>query len=224
MTIGMEEKFEKDFWEDAKNIGEIKRSPSHPVVKFFSNQRIEYIKKFLDFNSISSALDIGCGTGFSSYYFPTSLKLVGLDFSYRNLALNPLKNKTQASAYSLPFQDNSFDLVYGWDFLHHLESPEKSVLEMSRITRKYIVLFEPNRNNPIQFFYGLLNSQERGTLEFNQKKLLKLIEKINFRIISCDSVGWVFAGASPTFSLRFAKQLSFSHKLGISSVIISEKK
>jgi len=223
MMVYVEEKLEKDFWEDAKNIGEIKRPPNHPVVKFFSKQRIEYLKKYLDFNSIHSALDVGCGTGFSSYYLSSTMKLVGLDFSYRNLVLNPLKNKAQASAYLLPFQDKSFDLVYGWDLLHHLEYPEKSIQEMARVTRKYLVLFEPNRNNPIQLIYGLVNSQERGTLEFHKRKLLELITKINFRIIVCDSVGWVFAGASPTFSLGLAKHLSFSHKLGISVVIISEK-
>jgi len=220
----VKEKSEKDFWENAEAIGEIKRIPTHTVVKFFSNQRIQYMKKYFDLNSIHSALDIGSGTGFSSYYFPSFIKLTGLDFSFRNLTINPLKNKVQASAYSLPFQTNSFDLVYGWDFLHHLESPEESIEEMARVTKKYLVLFEPNGNNPIQFFYGLLNSQERGTLEFNQRILIELIEKIDFRIISCDSVGWVFAGASPTFSLKIIKHLPFSHKLGISSVIISEKK
>jgi len=137
-------------------------------------------KKYLDFNSIHSALDVGCGTGFSSYYLSSTMKLVGLDFSYRNLVLNPLKNKAQASAYLLPFQDKSFDLVYGWDLLHHLEYPEKSIQEMARVTRKYLVLFEPNRNNPIQLIYRLLNSQERGTLEFHKRKFLELITKINF--------------------------------------------
>ena len=219
----MHEKLEKNFWDTAKNIGEIKRSPLHPVVKFFSEQRIQYMKKYMDFNSIHAALDVGCGTGFSSCNFPSFIKLVGLDFSYRNLTLNPMKEKTQASAYYLPFKSNSFDLVYGWDFLHHLDSSEISIDEMARVTKKYLVLFEPNSNNPIQFIYGLLNRQERGTLQFNKKKMLALIKKIKFRIISCDSVGWIFAGASPQFSLGLATHFPFIHKLGISSVIICEK-
>jgi len=69
MTIILEEKLEKDFWEEAKNIGEIKLPPNYPVVKFFLSQKIECLKKFLDFNSICSDSDIGCGAGFSFYYF-----------------------------------------------------------------------------------------------------------------------------------------------------------
>ncbi len=218
----MDEKFEKNFWENAENIGELKRPINHLVVKFFSNQRIQYMKKYIDFNTIESALDVGCGTGYSSYHFPFK-KLIGLDFSFRNLMINPMKPKIQASAYQLPFRSNSLDLVYGWDFLHHLETPEMAIEEMARVTKKYLVLFEPNKNNPIQFIYGLVNKQERGTLQFDKKKLLELIKNTNFRVKVSDSVGWVFAGASPKLSIRFVKYLPFSNKLGISSVIICEK-
>ena len=204
----MDEILEKDYWETVQNAGEVKRQASHQVVNFFSIQRIKYLTKYLDIKSISTALDVGSGTSFSSYYFPKPINLTSLDFSLRNLKLNPMKNKIQASAFKLPFSNNSFDLVYGWDFLHHLDNPTNAVFEMARVTKKYIVLFEPNRNNPIQFIYALLNKNERGTLKFNKKKLIELMNQINFKLITCETVGWIFAGASPTFSLNLCKHFS----------------
>jgi len=219
----MDESAEKKYWENVENVGEVKRLPSHPVVKFFSNQRIEYMANYIDLKNIKNALDVGCGTGFSSFHFPKSINMTGIDFSFRNLVLNPLKNKIQASTYCLPFRSESFDLVYGWDFLHHLDSPLKAIFEMMRLTKKYLVLFEPNRNNPIQYLYGLLNVHERGTLEFNKKKLIELASTSGLKIIHSDSIGWVFAGASPNFSINIIKHLPFSHPLAISSVVICKK-
>ena len=148
---------------------------------------------------------------------------VGIDFSLRNLVIAPIKNKMQASAYCLPFKSNAFDLVYGWDFLHHLDFPERSVVEMARVTKNYLVLFEPNRNNPIQYLYGLSNKNERGTLKFNKKKLLDFLEIIKFKLIVCNSVGWIFAGAFPETFLPICGKLPFSHMFGISNVLICQK-
>jgi len=219
----MKEILEKRYWENVKSAGEIKRDATHPVVTFFASQRIEYLKKFIDFNDIQNALDVGCGTGFSAVHFQSSIDLIGIDFSLRNLIIAPIKSKMQASAYCLPFSSNTFDLVYGWDFLHHLDSPEKSVIEMARVTKKYLVLFEPNSNNPIQFLYAFSNKNERGTLKFNKNKLLEFLDIIKFKLIKCDTVGWTFAGATPKYLLRLNKHLPFSNRMGISSVLICEK-
>ena len=221
----MNEKDEKKWWDTGTGIGisEIERSPSHPVVEFYSNRRFDYMKKYIDMNLIKTALDVGCGTGYSSVNFPSFIPLIALDFSFRNLEINPIKRKIQASAYRLPFHSNSFDLVYGWDFLHHLEEPEKAMMEMARVTKKYLVMFEPNRNNPVQFIWSFVGKHERGTLKFNKKKLLNFLENVNFKLNSCDYVGWVFAGVFPKFSIKIFKHLPFVHKLGTSTVIICEK-
>jgi len=49
----------------------------------------------------------------------------------------------------------------------------KVIAEMMRVTRKHLILFEPNRDNPIQYLYGLVNHQEQGTLKSSKKNLLK---------------------------------------------------
>lgn len=218
----MKEKKEKKFWEELEH--KKKRSVDHPVVKFNMNQRINYMKKYLgEFKSIKNTLDVGAGYGYSSFYLPSTTEVTDLDFSFMNLISNPMKNKIQASALNLPFATNSFDLVYGWSFLHHLDDPDIAVKEMARVSKKYLVLLEPNRNNPVQLGFGILHPMEHKLLNFNKKKLLSYLDKINFKLISCDSTGWLWAGASPIFSLKIVKHLPFVHKLGVVNIMICEK-
>lgn len=219
----MNEIFEKQYWDNVNNAGEIKRPANHAVVEFFANQRINYIREFIDLNNIKNALDVGCGTGFSSYHFSPICPVVNLDFSLRLLKFNPSPNKIQASAYYLPFKSDAFDLVYGWDFLHHLDNPINTIKEMARVTKNYLVLFEPNKKNPIQFMYAYSNKNERGTLKYDRQKMLDFLKSIDFQLISCDSVGWVFAGATPAYLLGLIKHLPFRHFIGISIALICKK-
>lgn len=219
----MNEISEKKYWDNVNNAGEIKRHSNHPVVKFFSHQRFDYVQQFLDFNNIRNALDVGSGTGFSSYHLPSTIELTNMDFSLRLLRLNHLSNRIQASAYNLPFSSESFDLVYGWDFLHHLDEPNIAVREMARVSKKYLVLFEPNKNNPVQFLYAYSNKNERGTLNFDKNRMMGFVNEIDFKLITCDTVGWTFAGATPSSILKIIKYLPFSHKLGISIALICKK-
>jgi ubiquinone/menaquinone biosynthesis C-methylase UbiE len=219
----MNEIAEKQYWDSVNNAGEIKRLANHTVVEFFSNQRINYMRKFIDLDKINIALDVGCGTGFSSHNISQITHLTSLDFSLRLLKLNPSPNKIQASAYHLPFKSDTFDLVYGWDFLHHLHDPVSTVKEMARVSKKYLILFEPNKNNPIQFLYAYSNKNERGTLNFDKQKMLNFLKSIDFQLISCEYVGWIFAGATPKLLLNMVKHFPFQHSLGISVVLICKK-
>ena len=220
----MKEALEKIYWDTVNNAGEIKRNPDHPVVQYFSKQRLDYLFQFINSKSITNALDVGCGTGFSSHYVPQNISLTSVDFSSRLLKLNPSQNKIQTSAYSLPFDSECFDLVYGWDFLHHLDSPKKAIEEMFRVAKKYVVFFEPNKNNLIQFLYAYSNKNERGTLNYDKKNMLKLVNDLDCNVISCENIGWIFAGATPLFTLPFFKKMRFKHRLGISVVLICQKK
>lgn len=214
---------EKEYWDNVKERGITRRTPNNPVVRFFTDQRLEYIKKRIDFDSVKTCLDVGCGTGFSSSNFPKDKEVIGLDFSRRLLIQNPNKLKIQGSGMTLPFKSNSFDLVYGWEFLHHLDTPEKAVKEMARVTKKYLILFEPNRYNPAIFLYSLYLKSERKQLHYCKSKLLEFLEIIGFNLISCDSVGFVFAGSSPEFSLGVCKHLPFISRAGAFVSLICEK-
>ena len=221
--ISLEEELEKQYWETTTKAGLVKRSPIHTVVEFYCKQRINYIKKFIDLSSIETALDVGAGTGFNSYHLPDSIQKINVDFSLNLLKRNLARDKIQSSGYDLPFNSNSFDLVYCWNFLHHLENPDKAVHEMARVTKNYLVIIEPNRNNPIQFLFGLANKQEHGTLQFTKGKLLKFLKDIGFNLVKCETIGWFFAGPTPESLLPILKKLPLVHTLGISNILICKK-
>ncbi len=215
---------EKQYWDSIEKRGMYKRTAKHPVVKFYAKQRFDYIKTKIDFNSIKNCLDVGSGTGFSSAHFPNQDILTCVDFSFRNMTINTAKNKIQASTYSLPFSSDSFDLVYGWEFLHHLDEPKKAVAEMARVTKKFLVLFEPNRINPGVLIYSLYDKRERRQLQYNRNKMIELAKFVDFEIVSCESVGWVFAGSSPTFSLKICKKMPYVNKFGGALALICKKR
>ena len=53
----------------------------------------------------------------------------------RRALLSALKQAGRAilaDAFTLPFPDKTFDLVYGWEVLHHIVDPTVVVAEMAR--------------------------------------------------------------------------------------------
>jgi SAM-dependent methyltransferase len=46
-----------------------------------------------------------------------------------------VQNFVQADGHHLPFRDNSFDKVYSFDVIEHVESPQKLVTEIFRVLK-----------------------------------------------------------------------------------------
>src|SRR5258705_6475667 len=103
-------------------------------------------------------LELGCGTGeFTRRVAPAGARLVALDLSGDLLAKARAKvggaaRFLRANAHLLPFADPSFDAVYGFSILHHLDV-EVALREVRRILRPggRLVFSEPNLVNPQVF-------------------------------------------------------------------------
>lgn len=114
-----------------------------------------------------SAIDVGCGGG----RYTVALRLLGAgevtgyDISATGLAdakkrveASDIKNVSfqQGNVLSLPFEDNSFDIVYSNGVLHHTEDWEKGVSELVRILKPgglgWLYLIE----NPGGLFWDLI--------------------------------------------------------------------
>lgn len=89
-------------------------------------------------------LDVGCGKGFLLYEFSQvvpGLQVAGIDIS--TYAIDNSKKEikvflSQGLAQSLPYADNSFDLVYSINTLHNLYvyDLKQAVHEIERVSRK----------------------------------------------------------------------------------------
>jgi ubiquinone/menaquinone biosynthesis C-methylase UbiE len=101
-------------------------------------------------------LDVGCGTGRYLELLNPNNKKFGIDQSNEMLEIArhkiPDAHFQNASAESLPFDSNSFDLVYSVRVLQHIRNQEKAINEMARVCKPSGTLIIVNYNS-----WSLLN-------------------------------------------------------------------
>lgn len=216
--------YQKQYWSVNKNA----RGYDHPVVEFFARQRVEHIKRYIDLAEVNTAFDVGCGDGFATHYLSEDVRLVeGGDISELMLESNPVDRRLLKviDAENLDLPDGSYDLVSMWEVLHHLKDPAAAVREMSRVSRRYVVIFEPNRANVMQLTFGLLNPQERGTLRSSKAHLENMTHMAGLEIIACDYCGKIPPNKTPEWLFNIVKRLPFvsSRLTGISVAILARK-
>jgi SAM-dependent methyltransferase len=220
----LSKEYQKQFWATNKNA----RGFDHPVVEFFARQRIDYVGRCIDLTKVRSAFDVGCGDGFATHYFAEIIPRVeGGDISELMLEHNPIDRESLKviDAEDLDLPDGAYDLVYLWEVLHHLKDPALAVREMSRVSKRYVVIFEPNRANVLQFLFGLLNPQERGTLRSSKAYLQALTRQAGLEIIACHYCGKIPPNKTPRWLFEVVKRLPFksSRITGISVAVIAQK-
>jgi ubiquinone/menaquinone biosynthesis C-methylase UbiE len=113
-------------------------------------------------------LEVGCGEGRQltaiGSRFPDA-ELVGLDLPDVELteAWDGIESSmVQASALTLPFADNSFDLVMAIEVLEHLPDPEQAMREIARVGSGAVVLSVPWE--PVWRLGNLARGRYVGTL------------------------------------------------------------
>lgn len=180
------------------------RSYQHPVIQAFSAPKYQWIKQHLALDN-KTVLDVASGNGYFAQHFEKDCQLTALDLSSNQLQYNPASHKKVGSAYELPFADNSFDVVFTSNLLHHLENPAKAIGEMQRVSKRYVVISEPNRNNPMIFLGALCIPHERGAIYSSRKNLSAMIKQQGLRITHHTFLGgFVMPNGTPTFMLPLA--------------------
>jgi ubiquinone/menaquinone biosynthesis C-methylase UbiE len=101
----------------------------------------------LDHNEINSVLDIGTGSGlFAEEFNKHNKKVAGVDLNPEMLiaAKNYLPDSEfkEAVAENLPFDDNSFDLVFMGVILHEVNDYTKALQEAKRVAVKQVSVLE----------------------------------------------------------------------------------
>lgn len=98
-------------------------------------------------------LSFGCGRGMDlEFFWRKGAKVTGLDITCSCLELARKRFKLIGGdveticcdAESVPLQDNSYDICYAYDSLHHCPKPYKVIKEMLRIAREAVIIMEPN--------------------------------------------------------------------------------
>jgi len=138
------------------------------------HQGLQYLQQLA--KSSKNILDIGCGEGTRlNTLLPKDIKGTGVDIS--KIAIKKAKEQyprhryIQTKGESLPFKDNSFDLVYTAFVLEHTENPEYFLKEAKRVLKPKgsLVILCPN--------YGAPNRRSPNSIETPIKKLISGIAK-----------------------------------------------
>lgn len=145
-------RFDRDYFDgDRKHgYGGFNYSPRfwQPVVPAFQEQ--------YSLNSDSRILDVGSGKGFMIHDFAQvipGITVKGVDISEYGVehTIDDMKAHVQvANAISLPFEDDSFDLVISINTVHNLaiEECKQALREIMRVTKKHAFITVDAYRNP----------------------------------------------------------------------------
>lgn len=188
----------KDKWERSwKNIDKTVYSNRNIISRFGFFLLKRSIKKITDkikLNKSSKIIDIGCGSGKSlSYFREFGFKnSIGIDFS-----LNALKNcrvrgfKINKDVFLMDatktkFKSNSFDLVFAEGLLEHYKNFMALAREFSRLSRRYILIVQPDHFTLTGKLLNILVSKiEKGHVkeyDYKMSDFINIFKELGFEI------------------------------------------
>lgn len=87
-------------------------------------------------------LDIGCGSGWVAKEYSHNKQVVSVDISFRNVKTalelynNPNHSGIVADVYSLPFKDESFDVIIASEVIEHTANPKLFIETLLKLLKK----------------------------------------------------------------------------------------
>jgi 2-polyprenyl-3-methyl-5-hydroxy-6-metoxy-1,4-benzoquinol methylase len=130
-----------------------KYEASNPVVRHLLSRFLRRVDQAASSLAPASVLDVGCGEGIVTERLARLLspaQVLGVDAGeahlaeeWRSRSAGNLSFAT-GSAYDLPFEQGSFDLVCCIEVLEHLERPRDALAEMRRVAGRALLLSVPN--------------------------------------------------------------------------------
>jgi ubiquinone/menaquinone biosynthesis C-methylase UbiE len=161
---------------------------------YFAEHKILQLKKDESDGKVA-ILDVGCGDGltatFVQKHFP-SWQTTGIDISGKSIAAAEKRLIKQATfqlfdGNQIPFENDSFDIVFIAAVLHHIEFSHHQNLmqEMYRVLKSggRLYLFEHNPLNPVTKYLvkTCVFDKDARLLNFNYAK--RLLKTVHFKAI-----------------------------------------
>jgi SAM-dependent methyltransferase len=140
-------------------------------------------------------LDLGCGPGgFLALMAPRCRTIVGADIvpdfisDCRSTIERQSINNASAvllESTKLPFGDAEFDKVVMVDTIHHLEDHKSTLDEVFRVLKPggLLLIFEPNKANPLLALLCALDSNEHGLLRLGTFSSYRRILGASFEVV-----------------------------------------
>jgi 2-polyprenyl-3-methyl-5-hydroxy-6-metoxy-1,4-benzoquinol methylase len=188
--------------------------------KLYFDNLFKPLNPYINTLTTGKVLDVGCAYGFLLQRFPSSFKKFGIDVS--EYAITVAKKRLPSETFialgaedTLPFPEETFDMVICNDVLEHLMNPANALENIMKVLKKDGILYitTPNMNLIRKKIFHYADKKEHHVSLFSHKDMLNLLQKIGFRIIQ----HWTFA----TFTLFFFAR--FKSSAGTESAYICTK-
>lgn len=169
------------------------------------NSGYEHALQFLNMKPNQTLLDVGCGTGyFSDLAFKQNINVTGVDASKELIdqarKRNPKIQFSVEEMEELPFSDNSFDVVCGFNSFQYAANLKNALLDAKRVlknTGKLVVMIWGNKEDCeavscLKALGSLLPPPPPGAggpFALSENQLLeKNLQEVGFKIISNNDI------------------------------------
>ena len=209
-------------WDDEKLLNRLP-SPDGPAVTDNAAHIFGLMRRHMPLDAHTQVLEVGCGWGCFTVHFDRCCTVHGIDSSEKMLRVNPIKSTSLMDAAQMEFTDNSFDIAFCRNILHHAPDVDQVIREMRRVSRRYVVLIEPNRNNLFNLLMVLMMKNERGIMQFSPGLMRQMADRCNLQVRDALSYGVLMAEMTPAALVPLKRLTDFRQPFGLESVMIAEK-
>jgi ubiquinone/menaquinone biosynthesis C-methylase UbiE len=176
----------------------------NPIHRWLMHGFLSSVRNLLSEIEFESVLEVGCGPGdLASQIVPPNAKYLGIDIDSKEIGEGrrryPNLSFQVASAYQLPVESSSVDLILACEVLEHLEAPETALEEIDRATKEWVLVSVPSEPvwrilNMMRGKYWTHLGNTPGHIQhFRRSELSKILKK-RFRIHSVrNPLPWTIA-------------------------------
>lgn len=169
------------------------------VIQISTDIHIRRLRGLLPIQEVRLSLNCGCGRGGQNNIFGPS---IGMDISFENIRFfkEAGGQGIVADMEFLPFKDNTFDVVYGFGILHHLNDIKKGVSEAARVLRKGGHIGFGGENNglcPLNYIMPLVYRNwkiEKGFYRIREGVLRKIFRESGIQELKISKQGMTIYG------------------------------
>jgi ubiquinone/menaquinone biosynthesis C-methylase UbiE len=186
------------------------RDARDPAAEAFARPKLEWLARALEVDpSRARVIDVGAGTGmFTHWWTQLGAKVIGLELSENMIRRSACPELMQiGDAYAIPYDDDSFDIAFAGNLLHHLEHPDDALREMARVARHGVAIVECNRNHPPMAAFGAVSTVCRGLLSYTRSSTEDVARAAGLDPVASTLHGYVYENRTPRVTLPLARQL-----------------
>ncbi|MFW6056234.1 MAG: class I SAM-dependent methyltransferase [Chloroflexota bacterium] len=197
--------------------------PQRPSFVADGRHCIDLIRRDVPLTPETSILEVGCGYGLFTYHLAQSCHVHGVDVSIDDLRLNPVRDVSLMDGTRLAFADESFDVVLAHHVLHHIVDQPRALSEMVRVARRYVVIADLNRWNPVNRYFVAIGAEDMPDPYFTARQLSGVFERAGLRVLRRRTWGFMSPFLTPRILVPLQRLTQFEHPLGLEHLLVGEK-